>query len=55
MAKPIATTPDLKGKEAEKLLKEIENPNLKAVSKEEVLRGRRIFEAIMKNSVSVNR
>ncbi|MCK9401730.1 MAG: hypothetical protein M0Q51_17325 [Bacteroidales bacterium] len=50
MAKPIAPTPDLKGKEAEKFLKEIASPDLKAVSKEEVLRGKRIFDTIMKNT-----
>ena len=50
MAKPIAPTPDLKGKEAEKFLREIDKPDLSAVSKKEVLRGKRIFEAIMKNS-----
>lgn len=50
MAKPIAPTPDLKGKEAEKFFKEIANPDFKAVSKEEVLRGKNIFETVMKNT-----
>jgi len=50
MAKPIAPTPDLKGKEAEKFLNEVANPKLNSVSKEEVLRGKLIFEMIMKNS-----
>lgn len=50
MAKPIAPTPDLKGKEAERFLKEVANPKLSAVSKEDVLRGKRLFDTIMKNS-----
>ena len=50
MAKPIAPTPDLKGRDADKFLKELENPQARAVSKEDFLRGRRIFEAIRKNS-----
>jgi hypothetical protein len=52
MAKPIAPTPDLKGKEAETFLKELKKPNLESVSKEDVLRGKRIFEIIEKNTTT---
>jgi len=44
MAKPIAITPDLKGKEAGKFLKEVHNPKMENVTKEDVLRGKKIFE-----------
>ncbi|MCX5750870.1 MAG: hypothetical protein NT099_04275 [Candidatus Saganbacteria bacterium] len=48
MAKPITPTPILKDKEAEQFLKEIDMPNMKMVSKEEVIRTRKIFESVTK-------
>jgi len=50
MAKPIAPTPDLKGKEAEKFLKEVRHPKMGNVTREDVLRGKRIFEVIERNT-----
>ncbi|MBI5700705.1 hypothetical protein HZC34_02505 [Candidatus Saganbacteria bacterium] len=53
MAKPIAPTPDLKGKEAEKFLKEVSYPKMENVTKEDVLRGKKIFEIIERNTADL--
>ena len=54
MAKPIAPTPDLKGKEAEKFLREFENPKMSSVSRSDALRGKKLFEIIRKNSPNLH-
>ena len=49
MAKPIIPTPILKDKEAEKFLEEVDNPKMKKASKDEVVKAKKVFEAITKN------
>ena len=46
MAKPITPTPILIDKEAEEFLKEVDNPQIKKASKQEVLKAKKIFESI---------
>ena len=46
MAKPIAPTPILKGKEADKFIENLDSSEHKIASKEEVLRAKRIYEIV---------
>ena len=48
MARPIKETPTLYGKDAVEFERKIQNPQ--PVSSEEIERGRRIYEALVKNS-----
>lgn len=47
MSTPIAPTPKLKGKEAEKFLKQVDDKNIQPAPKEEVLKGKAAYEALM--------
>ena len=48
MAKPIAPTPILKGKEAEEFLKEVDTPILRKVPKEEIEKGKKLFDLLVR-------
>ena len=54
MAKPIAPTPVLEDKEAERFIKEIDNPDVKKASEKEVLKAHKLFESIKKQTESTN-
>jgi hypothetical protein len=53
MALPISATPVLKGEEAQKFYADMETDAQKGVSKEEVLRGIKIFDAVMQKNPDI--
>jgi len=52
MAKPIAPTPILTGKEAEDFIKKVNNFTLTSVTKQEVIEAKKIYEQIKDNTES---
>ena len=55
MALPIAATPILEGDEAKRFYEEMAENEKKGVSDEEVLRGMKIFDAVMKRNPDMAR
>jgi hypothetical protein len=55
MALPIAATPVLTGKDAERFYKELAESEKKEISDEEVERGIRIFNGVMEKSPHMKR
>jgi hypothetical protein len=50
MALPIAATPVLEGEDAKRFYEQMEEDEKKGVSREEVLRSMKIFDAVMKKN-----
>jgi hypothetical protein len=55
MALPIAATPVLEGEEAKKFYDEMAENEKKGVSDEEVLRGMKIYDAVMERNPDMKR